>query len=48
MVCYRQNPIRRTLGLTIFPFFMMTKLGYLEEEEESPSQTNHETINQNL
>ena len=47
MVCYRQNPIMRTIGLTISHFFMMTNLGYLIEEE-SPPQTNHGSINQNL
>ena len=40
MVYYHQNMIRITLGLTISSFFMMTNLGYLEEEE-SPPQTNH-------
>ena len=40
MICYHQNLIRRTLGLTISPFFMMKNLGYLGEEE-SPPQTNH-------
>ena len=37
MVCYHQNPIRITLGLTISPFFMMTNLDYLGEKEISPS-----------
>ena len=37
MVCYHQNPIGRTLRLTISLFFMMTNLGYLGEEEISPS-----------
>ena len=44
MVCYHQNPIGRTLGLTISPFFMMTNLGYLGEKEISPS--NQSWINQ--
>ena len=44
MVCYHQNPIRRTLGLTISPFFMMTNLGYLGGKK-SPPQTNHGSIN---
>ena len=43
MVCYHQNLIRRTLGLTISPFFMMTNLGYLGEEK-SPPQINHGSI----
>ena len=43
MVCHHQNMIRRTLGLTISPFFMMTDLGYLGEEESFP-QTNHGSI----
>ena len=47
MICYHQNLIRKTLGLTIFPFFMMTNLGYLGEEESLP-QTNYGPINQNL
>ena len=47
MVCYHQNLIRRTLGLTISHFFMMKNLGYLGEEK-SPPQTNHGSINQNL
>ena len=46
MVCYHQNPIRRTLGLTISPFLMMTNLGYLGEKEISPS--NQSWINQTL
>ena len=33
MGCYHQNPIRRTLGLTIFLFLMMTNLGYLGEKK---------------
>ena len=33
MICYHQNLIRRTLGLTISLFFMMTNLGYLGEEK---------------
>ena len=36
MVCYRQNLIRRTFGLTISPFFMMTNLGYLGEKKNIP------------
>ena len=44
MVCYHQNPIKRTLGLTIFPFLMMTNLGYLGEKKKSPPQTNHGSI----
>ena len=44
MVCYHQNPIGRTLGLTISPFFMMTNLSYLREKEISPS--NQSWINQ--
>ena len=43
MVCYHQNPIRRTLGLTISPFFMMKNLGYLGEKK-SPPQTKHRSI----
>ena len=43
MVCYHQNPIRRTLGLTISPFLMMTNLGYLGENK-SPPQTKHGSI----
>ena len=43
MVCYHQNLIMRTLGLTISPFFMITNLGYLGEEK-SPSQTNYQLI----
>ena len=31
MVYYHQNLIRRTLGLTISLFFMITNLGYLGE-----------------
>ena len=33
MVCYHQSAIRRTLGLTISPFSMMTNLGYLGDQE---------------
>ena len=44
IVCYHQNPIKRTLGLTISLFFMMTNLGYLGEKEISPS--NQSWINQ--
>ena len=47
MVCYHENPIRRTLGLTISPFFMMTNLGYLGEKKSFP-QTNHGSIKQFL
>ena len=36
MVCYHQNLIRRIIGLTIFPFFMMINLGYLGEEKNLP------------
>ena len=36
MVCYHQNLIKRTLGLTISPFLMMTNLGYLGEEKNLP------------
>ena len=36
MVFYYQNLIRRTLGLTISPFFMMKNLGYLREEKNLP------------
>ena len=43
MICYHQDLIRRTLGLTILFLFMMTSLGYLGEEE-SPPQTNHGSI----
>ena len=46
MVCYHQNPIRRTLGLTISPFLMMTNLGYLGEKEISLS--NQSWINQTI
>ena len=35
MVCYHRNPIRRTLGLTISPFLMLTNLGYLGEKERN-------------
>ena len=44
MICYHQNPIRRTIGLTISPFLMMTNLSYLGEKEISPS--NQAWINQ--
>ena len=44
MVCYHQNPIGRTLRLTISLFLMMTNLGYLGEKEISPS--NQSWINQ--
>ena len=46
MICYHQNPIRRTLGLTISPFLMMTNLDYLGEKEISPS--NQSWINQTI
>ena len=44
MVCFHQNAIRRTLRLTISPYFMMTNLGYLGEKKISPS--NQSWINQ--
>ena len=47
MVCYHQNLIRKTLELTISPFFMMTNLGYLGEEKSFP-QTNHGSTDQKL
>ena len=43
MVCYHQNLIMRTFGLTISLFFMMKNLGYLRGEE-STLQTNHGSI----
>ena len=43
MVRYHQNLIRRTLGLTISSFFMMTNLGYLGDNK-SPPQTKHGSI----
>ena len=46
MVCYHQNPIRRTLRLKISPFLMMTNLGYLEEKKISSS--NQSQINQTI
>ena len=45
MVCYHQNLIRRTLGLTISHFLMMTNLGYLGEEKKI-SSSNQSWINQ--
>ena len=47
MVCHHQNPIKKTIGLTISPFFMMTNLGYLGEKKSFP-QTNHGSIKQFL
>ena len=44
MVCYHQNLIRRILGLTVSPFFIMINLGYLGEEKISP--LNQSWINQ--
>ena len=46
IVCYHQNMIRRTLGLTISPFFMMSNLGYLGEKKISSS--NQSWINQSI
>ena len=37
MVYYHQNMIKKTLGLTISPFFMMTNLAYLGEKKIFPS-----------
>ena len=47
MVCYHQNLIMRTLGLTISHFFMMSNLGYLGEEKKSPP-SNQSWINQSI
>ena len=46
VVCYHQNQIRKTLGLTISPFLMMTNLGYLGEKKISSS--NQSWINQSI
>ena len=44
MVCYHQNPIRRTLGANNLPLFDDDKPWLSRKEKKSPPQTNHGSI----